>query len=180
MLAFACVLFFNLFHAHEHCIKQTGAAFRSYATEHDGKFPADTNGFGNALLLLVKGGYLGDTNGHYGVGPITGPGDDGEVFREALRTGLRIPEEKCSRVYIQGLSKANNPRLVILFDKRPTPGSDHFHRPWGPLLREVCFLDGSMQCIQESSWPAFASNQVELLVQEGFERAQATHYFHIP
>jgi hypothetical protein len=35
--------------------------------------PYDTNVFGNALLLLVKGGYLGDTGGVYSIGPITGP-----------------------------------------------------------------------------------------------------------
>lgn len=180
VLAFVFVVFFNVFHAHEHCIKQTGLAFRLYAADHGGMFPSDTNGFGNALLLLVKGGFLGDTNGHYSIGPLTGPGDDGEVFREALRTGQRIPEEKCSRVYIQGLSEENNHQIVILFDKKPTPGGDHFRRPWGPLLREVCFVDGSMQCIQEDHWPAFSSNQVELLVQAGFHRSKAAHYFQIP
>src|SRR5215468_2393956 len=95
---------FNVFHAHEHCIKQAGLAFKTYSMDNNGKFPYDTNGFGNALLLLVKGGYLGDTNGEY-IGPITGPGDDGKLFREALKTGARMPEEKCSRVYIQGLSE---------------------------------------------------------------------------
>jgi hypothetical protein len=179
VLAFACVVFFNQFHAHEHCIKQAGVAFRLYASEHDGMFPSDTNGFGNALLLLVKDGFLGDTNGHYSIGPITGPGDDGKVFREALQTGQRIPEEKCSRIYIQGLSE-ENVQSVILFDKKPTPGGDHFRRPWGPLLREVCLADGSMQVISEANWPAFSSNQVELLVQAGFERSKAAHYFQIP
>lgn len=177
---FVLVVSFQICCAHKHCIKQTGIAFRVYAADHEGRFPADTNGFGNALLLLVKGGFLGDTNGHYSVGPITGPGDDGEVFREALRTGQRIPEEKCSRVYIQGLSETNNPQIVILFDKKPTMGGDHFRRPWGPLLREVCFVDGSMQRILEKSWAAFSSNQVELLVGDGFDRATAKHYFQIP
>ncbi len=176
VLGFFGLIALNVFHAHQHCIKQAGSAFMTYAMDNSGKLPYDTNGFGNALLLLVKGGYLGDTNGQYSIGPITGPGDDGALFREALKTGGRIPEERCSRVYIQGLSEKNNPGIAILFDKKPTPGGDHFRRPWGPLVREVCLLDGSMQVVFEKNWKTFSSNQVELLVQDGMARATAEHY----
>jgi hypothetical protein len=62
-LIFICLMGLNVFRAHEHCIKQAGLGFRTYAMDHDGRLPYDTNGFGNALLLLVKGGYLGDTDG---------------------------------------------------------------------------------------------------------------------
>ena len=170
---------FNAFHAHEHRIKQAGVAFRTYALDNNGNFPYDTNGFGNALLLLAKAGYFGDTNGQY-IGPITGPGDDGSLFREALKTGAPIPEQKCSRIYIQGLSETNNPQIAILWDKKSCPGGDHFRRPWGPLVREVCLLDGDMRIISETNWAVFASNQVELLVQDGIPRATARHYYEIP
>lgn len=175
--ALVLVPVFNVFHAHEHCIKQAGVAFKEFAMDNGGKFPYDTNGFGNALLLLAKGGYLGDTN--Y-VGQITGPGDDGSLFREALKTGARIPEQKCSRIYIQGLSETNNPEIAILWDKKSCPGGDHFRRPWGPLIREVCLIDGEGRFIEEKDWAAFSSNQVELLVQEGIPRAAARHYYEIP
>lgn len=177
--AYVSMSVFNVFHAHEHCIKQAGVAFRTYALDNYGNYPYDTNGFGNALLLLVKGGYLGDTNGEY-IGPITGPGDDGSLFRQALKTGTRIPEQQCSRIYIQGLSETNNPEIAILWDKKSSPGGDHFRRPWGPLLREVCLLDGSMQIISEKSWAGFVSNQVELLVQDGIPRVTAQHYYETP
>jgi len=171
---------FNVFHAREHCIKQAGIAFKQYQYDNYGNLPYDTNGFGNALLLLVKAGYLGDTNSPYSIGPITGPGDDGSFFEEALKTGAPIPEQKCSRIYIQGLSETNNPQIAILWDKKSSPGGDHFRRPWGTLLREVCLLDGSMQVIPEKSWAGFVSNQVELLVQDGIPRATARHYYEIP
>jgi hypothetical protein len=177
VLAFVCMGMFNVFHAHEHCIKQAGLGFRTYAIDHDGRLPYDTDGFGNALLLLVKGGYLGDTDGVYSLGPITGPGDKGDVFRKALRTGERIPEEQCSRIYIQGLSETNDPQIAVLFDKRSSPGGDHFHRPWGPRLRELCLLDGSIQTIPDQRWPEFTSNQVELLVQAGITRQAAKKYY---
>jgi hypothetical protein len=178
--AFILMAVFNVFHAHEHCIKQAGMAFKIYSMENNGKLPYDTNGFGNALLLLVKGGYLGDTNGQYSIGPITGPGDDGALLRQALKTGAPIPEQKCSRIYIQGLSESNSPGLAILWDKKPTRGGDHFRKPWGPLLHEACLLDGSMQLIPEKSWPAFVSNQVELLVKDGIPNAIARHYYETP
>jgi hypothetical protein len=38
-------------------------------------------------------------------------------------------------------------------------------------------VDGSMQAILEKTWPAFASNQVELLVEAGFSRPTATAYY---
>jgi hypothetical protein len=33
-----------------------------------------------------------------------------------------------------------------------------------------------MQIILEKDWPAFSSNQVELLVKDGIARATAQHY----
>jgi hypothetical protein len=123
-VAFVCLSVFNIFHAHEHCIKQAGIAFKMYSQDNNGNLPYHTNGFGNALLLLVKGEYLGDTNGHYSIGPITGPGDDGSLLREALKTGAPIPEQKCSRIYIQGLSETNNPSLAILWDKKSSPAGN--------------------------------------------------------
>ena len=162
---FLAIPIFNPFHSHEHCIKITGLALLTFATDHDGRFPHHTNGIGNALLLLIQEGATGDT---------------GEVFRRALKTGEQIPEEQCGRIYIQGLSETNNPEIALVFDKKPTHGGDHFRRPWGPLLREVCLLDGSMETVPESKWPSFASNQVELLVHEGIPRATANHYYQIP
>ena len=179
-LTFICLMGLNVFHAHEHCIKQAGLAFHTYARDHDGRLPYDTNGFGNALLLLVKGGYLGDIKGVNSIGPVTGPGDKGQVFKRALKTGERIPEELCSRIYIQGLSETNDPQIVILFDKKSCHGGDHFRRPWGPREREICLLDGSMQGVSDKRWPEFSSNQVELLVQAGIPREAAKKYYQLP
>lgn len=162
----------NLFHAHEHCIKAAGLGLRAYAVEHHGNYPADTNGFPSALLQLVKGDRCS-------IGDVTGPGDDGRDFREALSKGKPIPEQKCSRIYVQGLSESSNPEIALLWDKRSSRGGDHFRRPWGPLLREVCLVDGSMKVILESAWAAFSSNQVRLLVREGIGREVARHYYEI-
>jgi hypothetical protein len=47
-------------------------------------------------------------------------------------------------------------------------------------MREVCLADGSVLFLNESGWPAFAKQQVELLVKEGFARAEAERLYAPP
>lgn len=163
---------------HQHCIKVAGLGIRMYADDHQGQLPLATNGFGDALILLVKSGSLGHSEDGWHF--VTGVGDDGSVFRTALISGAHIPEEKCSRVYVQGLNETNDPNIAILFDRYSSPGGDHFHLPWRPLVREICLLDGSMQIIPEANWALFSSNQVELLVSNGIPRNMARRYYALP
>jgi hypothetical protein len=155
---------------HQHCIVGTSIAFKAYSVDHDGALPYSTNGFGDALLLLVKGDYLPN------VANICGPGDDGHVLSNALVRGLHVPEEQCSRVYIQGLNETNDPCICVFFDRRSVPGGDHNYGHGKPL-REVCLLDGSMHRIPDEEWPEFSRRQVELLRAAGFSRQKALEYF---
>src|SRR6185437_7262518 len=150
-------------YVHQHCIKQTAMAFQIYANDHNGKLPYSTNGFGNALLLLAGPDPTNDYIGGF-IGCLCAPGDDGHFYREALANHSILPEEKCSRVYIQGLSTENNPEICILFDRNSCPGGDHRRSPWGHRVREACLLDGSMEVIPDGNWPSFSQRQVDLLV----------------
>jgi hypothetical protein len=141
-----------------------------YSSDHTGKFPASTNGFGDALLELVK---YDPTVLH----SICGPDDDGHLFQEAMTNGAILPEEKCSRVYVQGLTETNNPDICILFDRNSCKGGDHFRSPWGHPLREVTFVNGSWHQVRDENWPEFVRKQVELLVADGFSKADALHYY---
>ncbi len=159
---------------HQHCIR---GALNNYAGAHEGRFPNHPAGYGNALLLLEP--YEPRFN------TLTGPGYDTEPFREALRTNGILREEDCGRVYIQGLN-VSDPALkrceiVVLFDKLPTPGGDHCYF-WGyrifrSLCREVLYADGSTRTVEEGEWPAFAQEQVNLLVQTGYDRAEAERLY---
>jgi hypothetical protein len=160
------ILMSILFPAHEHCMKQTTLSLRCYALDHDGWFPFHTNGFGDAVVLLLKEDLSGPAM-------FTAPGDDGSLYKECLKTGAHMPEERCTRAYVQGLSDTNNPEIALVFDRYPTRGGDHFRRPWGPPLRDVGMLDGSMVSVREEKWPEFRSKQIDLLVAEGISRAQA-------
>ncbi len=156
--------------AHQHCIVYAGHQLLRYADEHEGRFPYQPRGYGNALLLLDESG----------IHTYTGPGYDAAPLIEAKRTGKDLPEEECGRVYIQGLTMKSNKEIALLFDKLPTPGGDHCHLPyrlWAPLGREVWLVGPGRIFVPESEWPAFASKQVELLVQEGFDRAEAERLF---
>ena len=163
-------------YVHQHCIKLTGLAFHIYADEHNGQLPFSTNGFGNALLLLVKSGHLTD-NPLVAIHFICGPGDDGHIFKEALKNNSVVPEDQCSRAYIQGLSESNDAQICILFDRNSCRGGDHFRSPWGHPLREACLLGGSMQIIRDEDWPEFSRKQVELLVSAGFSRTNALRFY---
>ena len=163
-------LWYLAHYVHQHCIKQTGIAFGVYSGDHNGQLPFSTNGFGNALLLLVKENLVE-------VSTICGPDDDGHVFKAALENNSVVPEEQCSRVYIQGLCETNDPLICILFDRNSCRGGDHFRSPWGHAVREVWMLYGSMQVITDERWPEFSRQQVELLVAAGFSRTNALHFY---
>jgi hypothetical protein len=156
--------------AHQHCIKGASLQMAQYASEHEGRFPYDPKGYGNALLLLNEDCY--DT--------LTGPGYDPAVLHRAKHAGTDLAEEECGRVYIEGLTEKSSGRIVLLFDKLPTPGGDHCHFPvrmWAPLGREVAFTDASTRFVPESEWPALAKEQLELLAAEGFDRAEAERLY---
>jgi len=170
-LGFIAIRFWYAFeYAHRHCIKQASLTLRVYSSDHQDRLPFSTNGFGNALLVLAR-------EDPTSIASLCGPDDDGHLFKEALQTNSVVPEDQCSRVYIQGLSETNDPQICILFDRNSCRGGDHFRSPWGHRVRELCLLDGSMQVIADEQWPEFSRQQVELLVEAGFARTNALHFY---
>jgi hypothetical protein len=167
------LVFNESFFEHAHCMKGGGLALDSYAHDHNGRFPYDTNGYGDALLLMTN-----EVCGWWA--SVTGPGYTEQPFLNALATRSHLPEQACGRVYVQGLSQTDNSELVLLFDKLPTPGGDHCHlfrRLSAPLGREVWTIGGGMRFVPETRWPAYVKEQIELLVAAGVARKQAEMYY---
>ena len=166
----AWCVWYNIHYVHLHCIDTAGLAFKFYSSEHDGKLPYSTNGFGDALTQFAKrdGTFLNS---------LCGPDDDGNLFKEALTNHSIVSEDKCSRIYIQGLAETNDPAICILFDRNSCKGGDHHRSPWGHPLREALLLDSSSQFIRDEDWSAFSSNQVKLLVAAGFSRTNALYFY---
>ncbi|MGC3959740.1 MAG: hypothetical protein QM813_17995 [Verrucomicrobiota bacterium] len=167
------LVFNESFFGHAHCIPQAGAGLRQYAGDHGGLFPTHTNGYGDALLLVLAGSYVPSY-------ALTGPCYDRFIFDRALTNHADVSESECGRVYVQGLTETNNPAIAILFDKVPTPGGDHCHllrRLRAALSRDVLLLDGSQRGILESEWSEFAKKQIELLVNDGYDRSMAEQLY---
>jgi len=141
-----------------------------WAHEHGGRFPFHTNGYGDALLTVGSNSFLAS---------FTGPGYNTKVFEEAMAIGGNVAEERCGRVYIQGLWNTNDSQIAILFDKLSTPGD---HRNWfkrfgAPFGREVGYLDGSMQFIRDLEWAAFVGEQIKLLEAAGIPKSEAERLY---
>ena len=167
------LVFNESFFGHAHCMKGGGIALNTYAHGHDGRFPYHTNGYGDALLLMTNevGGWWAS---------VTGPGYTEQPFLDALATSSHLVEEACGRAYVQGLSETNNPEIVLLFDKLPTPGGDHCHffrRISAPLGREVWTVGGGMRFVPEGKWPAYSKEQIELVAAAGIVREKAEMYY---
>ena len=163
----------NPFGRHQHCMKGTGLTFLHYAGEHGGRFPFHTNGFGDAIVTLLK--ELPDDPRLF-----TAPGDDGTLLSKFMESGGNVPEERCTRAYVQGLSEGSNPEIALIFDRYPTRGGDHSRSPWRTKLREVWMLGSGLKIIKERDWPEFARKQIELLVAEGITRSEAEEYYRPP
>ena len=164
------LVFNESFLGHALCIAAAGLTLVTYAKVHEGRFPFHTNGFGDALVSLLR------STGESSTSIITGANDDGGVFRDALANGTHVPQELCSRIYVQGLSETNGARIAILFDKEPSPGGDHCHglrRIFAPSTREAAFTDGSHETVLETAWPQFAASQIDLLIAAGLTRSNA-------
>lgn len=129
-----------------------------------------TNGFGDALALLVAESNPDAAQYFVGVG------DDGAWLQAAATNGSNVSEDRCTRIFVQGLDESKY-ELAVLFDRYAVRGGDHRRSFFLPYVREVCMADGSMQVIRQENWTAFASNQVELLVGEGISRATAEAYY---
>lgn len=164
------LVFNESFLEHAHCIVGGGLSLDAYASEHEGRFPFSTNGYGDALVLVNAGW---DES-------LTGPGYDARVFDRVRRTGENAPENEFGRVYVQGLSNTDNPEIVLLFDKLPTPGGDHCHllsRLFAPLGREVWTIGEGHRFVPEKDWPAFSKHQIELLVAAAVSKELAEMYY---
>src|SRR5262245_47548450 len=156
---------------HAHCMPQAAGALLQFAHEHAGRFPYSTSGWGDALMMLTP-----ERSWFYF---INGPGYDNSAFEEGFASGRDVDEKRCGRVYVQGLSITDDPKIAILFDRIAAP-PDHCQFPrrlWAGFVREVCFVGGDWRMVPLGEWPEFARQQVELLGAAGFSRAQAQQFY---
>jgi hypothetical protein len=142
-------------HDHAHCIAVADGILEQYRLEH-GHYPYSTGGYGDAIRLA--------TTNRKNFVFFTAEGYSTKPFEDALEHGVHVPENECGRVYVQLPGTNTNPNIVILFDKKSRRGG-----------RETS--DAAQRFVKDRDWPAFAQQQIELLVAAGIPRKQAESYY---
>lgn len=137
--------------------------FFEYANSNQGRFPESDKGWGDALLKL---GDLEERD--MWIPFIVGVDDDGSHLVEAMKHGLNVDENRCTRVYVQGLSDKSNPSIAIHFDRDSEPGGDHFRNRFAEPVRELITVAGSHRMIKDPDWQQHVESQRKLLEEEGF------------
>ena len=136
------------------CLKQLGMALGSYAEEHDGHFPIGGGCPEASLSLLYRGDY--DMDGQI----LCGKTKSCEVAQAILEGGELLGPDTCDWHYIEGLTLADDRRLVILWDK---VGLGHNGQKLPRGGHSVLRLLGDEEVIPESEWPAFLEMQEQLM-----------------
>ena len=139
------------------CIIQMMFALARYADDHGGRYPAGEATPEASLSLLYRGEYMGA----YTLSGMTVPPEKTEAI---LKAGRLLGPDSCGWHYVEGLTKADDPRLGLLWCKEPLGHNGGRTRYGG---RQILRVDGSPEWVSGSQWPDFLAEQERLLSQRG-------------
>lgn len=134
------------------CSKGMGLALRTYAMDHNGRFPSGGETAEASLSLL----YSNYVDAYTLRGKTVPP----EVAQAALARRGKLGPDSCGWHYVEGLTEADEPEIAILWDK---VGLGHNGERMKGGGHEVVFLDGSSQFVSGARWPQFLEQQQQLL-----------------
>jgi hypothetical protein len=134
------------------CSKILGFALLSYAEDHVGRFPVggDTP---EASLSLLYSNYID-------AGTLRGKTVPLKVVQQALAENGKLGPESCGWHYVEGLTKADDLEIAIVWDK---VGLGHNGERVKGGGHSVIFLDGSDGFISGEKWSEFMEQQKRLL-----------------
>lgn len=135
------------------CSKMLNMTLLQYADAQGGRFPAG-EACPEASLSLLYREKLCDANLLRGK---TVPLDEVETI---LNRGDLLGPETCGWHYVEGLTKNDDPRIAIIWDK---VGLGHNGEALKPGGHSVIFLNGEEKYVPESEWPEFLEEQQRLL-----------------
>jgi len=159
--------------SHQHCIKAAIFILHGYAAEHGGAYPKNDRGWGDAMLSFAPSPDNTDWVKYF-----VGVDDDGAHLIRALKSGEDVIEDRCTRIYVEGLTEKSDSGIAILFDRNSVKGGDHFRGfPGQKPLREVITVCGQHLMVKDPEWPSFVAKQRELLKNEGFAGSEISRYY---
>jgi hypothetical protein len=136
------------------CLPCVLGALRTYALNHNGNFPTDTQGPQEALRQLYPV-YLADWKLLAGLS-----GDRKELERD-MSGHLGLSDSASSWVYWPGLKLDDDPDIAVIWERRSGVRFDG-SRAHG---REVGFVGGDMRQISDAAWGAFVRDQAQMREQ---------------
>ncbi|HTL55307.1 MAG TPA: C39 family peptidase [Candidatus Limnocylindrales bacterium] len=149
-------------HGRSHCcIKLVRLALDAYADRHTGHFPSGQSSPEASLGLLYREGLLDAET-------LCGKSVPPEITREVLASDLLLSSESCGWHYVERLSRSDDKRLAVLWDK---VGLGHNGQRTLRGSREVLMVDGTIKWVVAKEWAAFLSRQDELFKNRGISES---------
>lgn len=134
------------------CDKQLFFALHNYADRHEGRYPSGEASPAAALSLLFPDYVSAEL--------LRGKTVPVEKVEATLASQGRLNEESCGWHYVPGLTKRDDGRIAIFWDK---VGLGHN----GERLRDgghsVYFLSGDHHVVTAEEWPQFLEEQTKLV-----------------
>lgn len=144
------------------CIIGVMGALEQYASENGGRYPTGERSPEASLSLLCRSNYLDA----YTIRGMTVPED---TVRAILDKGGLLGPDSCGWHYTDGLTRADDSRIALLYCKQPLGHNGNKTKDGG---RQVVFVGRGIEWISGSKWPSFLEEQKELLSKRT-DRAKA-------
>jgi hypothetical protein len=135
------------------CIIAMMSVLEQYAMENGGRYPTGGSSPEASLSLLCRSNYLDA----YTIRGMTVPEN---TVRKILDRGNLLGPDTCGWHYTDGLTRADDPRIALLYCKQPLGHNGQRMKDGG---RQVVFVGANIEWISGDKWPAFIEEQKELL-----------------
>ncbi len=144
------------------CISGMEGSLEMYAEEHVGHYPTGEASPEASLSLLCRSNYLDA----YTIRGMTVPE---KTVKTILESGGLLGPDTCGWHYTDGLTRADDQRIALLYCKQPLGHNGERTKDGG---RQVVFVGGNIEWISGEKWPSFIQEQKELLSKRS-DRAES-------
>jgi hypothetical protein len=135
------------------CIIGMMGTLEQYAIEHAGHYPTGESSSEASLSLICRSNYMDA----YTIRGMIVPEN---TVRKILEGGGLLGPDTCGWHYTDGLTRADDPRIALLYCKQPLGHNGQRTKDGG---RQVVFVGGNIEWISGSKWSSFLHEQEELL-----------------
>jgi hypothetical protein len=134
------------------CDKQLRFSLENYADQHGGRYPSGEKTPEASLSLLIPD----YSNAHV----LRGKTVPLETVENVLSSGRRLDPDSCGWHYVEGLTKSDDGRIAIFWDK---VGLGHNGQRLLEGGHSVYFLNYDHRVVSADEWPQFLEEQAKLI-----------------